>query len=61
MLRFVSLKKRVSACTGKIIKSSTSSTVRDHMLVCDNIVPFKQFSALTNGSSYFRKCYKKVF
>ena len=41
----------VSGCTGKNIKSTKSSAVRDHMLVCNNIVSFEDFSVLVNGTS----------
>ena len=44
----------VSARTGKNIKSTKNSAVRDHMLVCNNIVSFEDFSVLVNGTSDFR-------
>ena len=44
----------VSARTGKNIKFTKNSTVRDHMLVCNNIVLFEDFSVLGNGTSDFR-------
>ena len=44
----------VSARTGKNIKSTKNSAVRDHMLVCNNIVSFEDFSVLVNGTSNFR-------
>ena len=44
----------VSARTGKNIKSTKSSAVRDHMLVCNNIVSFEDFSVLANGTNDFR-------
>ena len=44
----------VSACTGKSIKSIKNSAVRDHMLVCNNIVSFEGFSVLANGANDFR-------
>ena len=45
---------RVSARTSKSIKSTKNSAVCNHMLVCDNIVPFKVFSVLANEANYFR-------
>ena len=50
----VSEHRRVSASTGKNIKSTKSSAVRDHMLVCNNIVLFKHFFVLANGTNDFR-------
>ena len=44
----------VSAHTGKNIKSTKNSAVRDHMLVCNNIVSFEDFSVLANGTNGFR-------
>ena len=44
----------VSARTGKNIKSTKNSAVLDHMLVCNNIMPFEDFSILANGSNDFR-------
>ena len=44
----------VSAHTGKNIKSTKHSAVRDHMLVCNNIVSFEDFSVLTNRTNDFR-------
>ena len=44
----------VSARTGKNIKSTKNSAVLDHMLVCNNIIPFEDFSILANGSNDFR-------
>ena len=44
----------VSARTGKNIKSTKSSAVHDHMLVCNNIVSFEDFSVLANGTNDFR-------
>ena len=44
----------VSARTGKNIKSTKNSAVRDHMLVCNNIVSFEDFSVLANGTNDFR-------
>ena len=44
----------VSARTGKNIKSAKNSDVRDHMLVCDNIVSFEDFPVLANGTNNFR-------
>ena len=40
----------VSARTSKNIKSSKNSAVCDHMLVCNNIVSFEDFSVLANGT-----------
>ena len=45
----------VFSLTGKNIKSTKSAAVRDHMLVCDNIVSFEEYSVLANGINYFRK------
>ena len=44
----------VSASTGKNIKSTKNSAVHDHMLVCNNIVSFEDFSVLANGTNDFR-------
>ena len=44
----------VSARTGKNIKSTKIFAVRDHMLVCNNIVSFEDFSVLTNETNDFR-------
>ena len=44
----------VSACTLKNIKSTKHSAVRDHMLVCNDIVSFEDFSVLANGTNDFR-------
>ena len=44
----------VSACTDKNIKSIKNSAVRDHMLVCNNIVSFEDFSILANGTNDVR-------
>ena len=43
----------VSTCTGKNIKSTKNYAVRDHMLVCNNIVSFEDFSVLANGTNDF--------
>ena len=45
---------RVSASTGKNIKSTKNSAVHDHMVVCNNIVSFEDFSVLGNGNNDFR-------
>ena len=50
----VSEHMEVSARTGKNIKSTKNSAVRDHMLVCNNIVSFEDFSVLANGTNDFR-------
>ena len=44
----------VSTRTGKNIKSTKNSAVRDHMLVCNNTVSFEDFSVLANGTNDFR-------
>ena len=44
----------VSTRTGKNIKSTKNSAVHDHMLVCNNIVSFEDFSVLANGTNDFR-------
>ena len=43
----------VSAHTGKNIKSTKNYAVCDHMLVCNNIVSFEDFSVLANGTNDF--------
>ena len=44
----------VSVRTGKSIKSIKNSAMRDHMLVCNNIVSFEDFSVLAKGANDFR-------
>ena len=44
----------ISARTGKNIKSIKNYAVRDHMVVCNNIVYFEDFSVLANGTNDFR-------
>ena len=44
----------VSARTARNIKSTKSSAVGDHMVVCNNIVSFEDFSVLANGTNRFR-------
>ena len=44
----------VSARTGKTLKSTKNSAVPGHMLVCNNIVSFENFSVLANGTNDFR-------
>ena len=44
----------VSACKGKNLKSTKDSAVRDHMLICNNISSFEDFSVLANGTNDFR-------
>ena len=44
----------VSSLTGKNIKSTKNSAVRDHMLVCNNTVSFEDISVLVNGTNDFR-------
>ena len=44
----------VSAGTGKNIKCTKNSAVRDHMLVCNKAVSFEDFSLLANGTNDFR-------
>ena len=44
----------VSAHTGKAIKSTKDSTVRNYMSVCDNTLSFEDFSVLANGTNDFR-------
>ena len=51
---FVSEFMGVSARTSKNIKSTKNSAVSDHMLVCNNIVSFEDFSVLVYGTSHFR-------
>ena len=43
----------VSARTGKNIKSTKNSAVRNRMLVCKNIMSFEDFSVLVNGTNNF--------
>ena len=45
---------RVSARTGKNIKSVKNSAVHDHVLVCNDIVSFEDFSVFANGTNDFR-------
>ena len=44
----------VSLRTGKSIKSIKNSIAHDHMLVCNNIVSFEDFSVLAKGANDFR-------
>ena len=44
----------VSARASKNIKSTKNSAVRDHMLVCNNIVSFVDISVLVNGNNDFK-------
>ena len=44
----------VSASAGKNIKSIKNSAVHDHMLVCNNMVPFEDFPVLANGTNGFK-------
>ena len=46
----VSEHKGVSARKGRNIKSTKHSVVRDHTLVCSNIVSFEDFSVFANGT-----------
>ena len=39
---------------------SDVSAVRDHMLVCNNIVSFEDFSVLTNGTNDFRIKFQEI-
>ena len=39
---------------GNNIKSTENSAVHDHMLVCNNIVSFEDFSVLANKTNDFR-------
>ena len=50
----VSEHMEVSACTGKNIKSTKNSAVHNHMLVCNNIVSFEDFSVLNKATNDFR-------
>ena len=48
--------------TGKNIMSTKNSAVLDHILVCNNIVSFEDFSVLTNGTNGFRiKLQESIF
>ena len=51
----------VSAHTGKNIKSTKNSAVRDHRLVCNSIVSFEDFSVLANGTNAFRIKLQETF
>ena len=44
----------VSAHTGRNVKFTKHSAVRGYMLLCNNIVSFKDFPALANGTNHFR-------
>ena len=44
----------ISARTDKNIMSTKNSAVRDQILVCNNILSFKDFSVLDNGTNDFR-------
>ena len=44
----------VSPHVGKYIRFIKNSAVCDHMLVCDNIVPFDEFSVLAYGTNDFK-------
>ena len=50
----VSENMEISARTDKNIKSTENSTVRDHIVVCNNIVSFEDFSVLANETNDFR-------
>ena len=50
----------VSVHTGKNIKSTKYSAVRDHMLLCNNIVSFEDFSVLANRINGFRIKLKEI-
>ena len=50
----VSEHMRVSARTGKNIKSTKNSAVRNHILVSNSIASFEDFSVLANGTNDFR-------
>ena len=48
--------------TCKNIMSTKNSAVRDHILVCNSIVSFEDFSVLTNGTNGFRiKLQESIF
>ena len=53
-LKFVSLKKWQSFHVQAKISNTKNSAVRRHMLVCDKIASFEDFSALANGNDKFR-------
>ena len=44
----------VSARTGRNIKSTKNFAAHDHVLLCNNIVSFEDFSVLANGTNEFR-------
>ena len=47
--------------TGKNIKSTKISPVRDDMLVCNSFLSFEEFSVLANGTSGLRVTVKEIF
>ena len=49
----VSKHRGVSPITGKPVQSTLSTSVRDHMLVCDHKVEHKDFKFLGNESSKY--------
>ena len=50
----VSEQMGVYAPTDKNIKSTKYSAVRDHIVICNNIVSFEDFFILANGTNDFR-------
>ena len=59
-LRFVSLTMNISASTGKNIKSVKNYVVSDHMLFCNSIVSFEDFSVLAKGTNNFRRKLQEI-
>ena len=49
----VSEDQGVSPRTGKRLKSSLSTSVRDHMLDCDHIVAWEDFSIIGRESNHY--------
>ena len=49
----VSEHRGVSPRTGKVLKGTTSTSVRDHMLECDHIVDWVDFSVLGTENNHF--------
>ena len=49
----VSENQGVSARTGKTVKGTLSTSVRGHMLDCDHIVAWKEFSIIGRESNHY--------
>ena len=46
--------KGVSSRTGKKLFTTKNSAVHDHMLVCNDVASFENFSILANGTNNFK-------